>query len=336
MRVKVCYYLFFLSWASSIIQTLCSLDRRVTKPAFVPRKIIATSVSSKFSSSSSLVSSMPSYFLSPFSKYDDDDDDDCDMLTEGVVAVCRGGQQWDTDYYNDDKRNQKDFYAGAGGFPGDNDSDDDGREFNAYQEEHYFDDRGSQGNKDGPTRRRSSIQVPDIIRKGNRKIGLPLLGIGAILTVLGVGLFFNKMLMRLGNLFFVAGIPMTIGPGRTAGYFFQPKKARATACLTSGIILVFIGWPILGIILEAFGFLNLFGNMFPFAFAIIKQMPIIGPFLKGNRQKNSYSDDNSSSRSSDPDRNFDQYDDYSKDQYDYNNEHYNEGGYDNTNNNQYY
>ena len=88
--------------------------------------------------------------------------------------------------------------------------------------------------------------------------------------------------------------------------------------------------------MEAFGFLNLFGNMFPFAFAIIKQMPIIGPFLKGNRQKNSYSDDNSSSRSSDPDRNFDQYDDYNKDQYDYNNEHYNEGGYDNTNNNQYY
>ena len=95
----------------------------------------------------------------------------------------------------------------------------------------------AQGNKDGPTRRRSSIQVPHIIRKVNRKIGLPLLGIGAILTVLGVGLFFNKMLMRLGNLFFVAGVPMTIGPGRTAGYFFQPKKARATACLTSGIIL---------------------------------------------------------------------------------------------------
>merc|ERR1711865_1136998 len=114
-RVKVCYYIFFLSWASSIIQTLCSLDRRATKPAFVPRKIIVTSVSSKFSSSSSLVSSMPSYFFSSFSKYDDDDDDDCDMLTEGVVAVCRGGQQWDTDYYNDDKRNQKDFYAGAGG-----------------------------------------------------------------------------------------------------------------------------------------------------------------------------------------------------------------------------
>ncbi|OEU22775.1 Got1-like protein, partial [Fragilariopsis cylindrus CCMP1102] len=112
-----------------------------------------------------------------------------------------------------------------------------------------------------------------------RKIGLPLLGIGAALTLLGVSLFFNKMLMRLGNLFFVAGVPMTIGPGRTAGYFFQPKKARATACLSLGIILVFAGRPILGILLEVFGFINLFGNMFPLAFAIMKQMPFIGPLL---------------------------------------------------------
>ena len=74
---------------------------------------------------------------------------------------------------------------------------------------------------------------------------------------------------------------MTLGPGRTAGYFFQPKKARATACLGSGIFLVFVGWPILGLALEIFGLLNLFGNMFPFAMALLRQMPIIGPMLRG-------------------------------------------------------
>lgn len=122
--------------------------------------------------------------------------------------------------------------------------------------------------------------MPSIIKSGNRKIGVPLLGIGGALTILGISLFFNKTLMRLGNLFFVAGVPMTIGPGRTAGYFFQPKKARATACLTLGIVLVFLGWPVLGIILEAFGVLNLFGNMFPVAMAILKTMPVIGPLLR--------------------------------------------------------
>jgi hypothetical protein len=121
-----------------------------------------------------------------------------------------------------------------------------------------------------------------MIKTGNRKIGLPMLGIGAALTALGVSLFFNKTLMRLGNLFFVAGVPMTIGAGRTAGYFLQSKKMRATGCLSLGIFLVFIGWPVIGIGLEAFGMLNLFGNMFPLALAVLKTMPVIGPLLRGD------------------------------------------------------
>jgi hypothetical protein len=132
--------------------------------------------------------------------------------------------------------------------------------------------------------------MPDIIKTGNRKIGIPLLGIGLALTVFGMSLFFNKTLMRLGNLFFVAGVPMTIGPGRTMGYFFQPKKARATGCLALGIILVFFGHPVLGIVLEMFGLLNLFGNMFPVALAVLKTMPVIGPLLSGNGRQNNKND----------------------------------------------
>ena len=114
---------------------------------------------------------------------------------------------------------------------------------------------------------------------GDRRIGMALLGAGGVLTMLGISLFFNKALMRLGNLLFMAGVPMTIGPGRTAGYFLQPQKARATGCLVLGIVLVFVGHPIVGILLEAFGLMNLFGNLFPFALVLLKQMPFIGPLL---------------------------------------------------------
>jgi hypothetical protein len=143
------------------------------------------------------------------------------------------------------------------------------------------------------------------------------LGIGAALTILGMSLFFNKTLMRLGNLFFVAGVPMTLGPGRTAGYFFQPKKARATACLALGLFLVFVGWPIIGLLLEGFGLLNLFGNMFPVAMVILKQMPIIGPLLKGNfgtggSKKNS---NNNNNNNKDNRRGSSSYDDYYDDRY---------------------
>jgi hypothetical protein len=150
------------------------------------------------------------------------------------------------------------------------------------------------------------------------------LGIGAALTLAGMSLFFNKTLMRLGNLFFVAGVPMTIGPGRTAGYFFQPKKARATACLAVGIFLVFVGHPILGIVLEGFGLLNLFGNMFPVAMAILKTMPVIGPLLKGEAGGRRKASNNSNDRYDDR---YDRNDNYNDDRNYYQDDDDNQGYY---------
>ena len=127
--------------------------------------------------------------------------------------------------------------------------------------------------------------------------------------MLGISLFFNKTLMRLGNLLFIAGVPMTIGPGRTAGYFFQPKKARATGCLALGIILVFFGHPLFGIIFEVFGLLNLFGNMFPIALAILKQTPVIGPVLKGIGGNGNGNNNNNNNNGRQKPRYEDRYDD---------------------------
>ena len=128
--------------------------------------------------------------------------------------------------------------------------------------------------------------MPSIIKNGDRKIGLTLLAFGAFFTVSGVFLFFHKTLLRLGNLLFIAGVPMTIGPGRTAGYFLQPRKMRATGFLMFGIFLVFIGWPIFGMALEIFGLLNLFGNMIPMAMVVLRQMPIVGGLFKAGSKRN--------------------------------------------------
>ncbi len=130
---------------------------------------------------------------------------------------------------------------------------------------------------------------------------------------------------------------MTLGPGRTMGYFLQPKKARATGCLIAGITLVFIGWPIFGIILEVFGLLNLFGNMFPMAMMIIKQMPVIGPLLKGNAgKKNDSNNDRGYGGGRDRYDDDDRYDDrYGGDDSYYND--YNDRGYpDDDDRNRYY
>mmetsp|Transcript_4999 Transcript_4999/g.11949 ORF Transcript_4999/g.11949 Transcript_4999/m.11949 type:complete len:322 (+) Transcript_4999:265-1230(+) len=246
-------------------------------------------------------------------------------LLVATAALCRGGYQ-SAEYYDDRgyNGNDDDYYSKQYG---------DDSNYN-YEDNYPYDDRDSSYDDREKSSRfgGSSFSMPDIIRTGNRKIGLPMLAIGGALTILGASLFFNKTLMRLGNLFFVAGVPMTLGPGRTAGYFFQPKKARATGCLAAGVVLVFVGWPILGIVLEAFGFLNLFGNMFPMAMMIMKQMPVIGPLLKGNAgKKNSDNNRFGGGGRGDTDR-YDDYDD--RDRYDYNDSLY---GYDDDDdNNRYY
>lgn len=159
-----------------------------------------------------------------------------------------------------------------------------------YRREEYDDDyRREKKPLWKPTKTSSSMSyIPDVIRTGNKKIGFALLGSGFVFLILGVTLFFNKTLMRLGNLLFIAGIPMTIGPGRTAGYFLRPQKARGTVCFALGIFLVMIGWPIFGIILEIFGIMNLFGNMFPLLKVLLKQVPVVGGiFNDGNKSKKS-------------------------------------------------
>jgi len=132
----------------------------------------------------------------------------------------------------------------------------------------------------------SSPKLPTGLTASNSKLGTILLSVGAAFTALGITLFFNKTLMRLGNLLFVAGVPLTIGPSRTARYFLQPKKARATGCLGCGLFLVLIGHPLLGILLEVFGLLNLFGNMFPLVMMMVKNLPIVGKLFGSNNGGN--------------------------------------------------
>jgi len=155
--------------------------------------------------------------------------------------------------------------------------DDEGR----YHED--YDDRRSGSS----SRRKSKTKLPTVLTSSNRKLGIIFLSAGAAFTALGITLFFNKTLMRLGNLLFVAGVPLMLGPGRTMGYFLQPKKARATGCLGCGIFLVLVGHPVIGILLEVFGLLNLFGNMFPLVMMMAKNMPVVGGLFGGSNGGNS-------------------------------------------------
>eukprot|EP00299_Pterocystis_sp_00344_P014411 c7137_g1_i1.p1 GENE.c7137_g1_i1~~c7137_g1_i1.p1 ORF type:complete len:142 (+),score=22.83 c7137_g1_i1:39-464(+) len=109
-----------------------------------------------------------------------------------------------------------------------------------------------------------------------RKIGAALTGLGVLFMGLGVVLLFDKGLLAMGNIMFLSGVVLILGFQHAGTFLFQKRRLRGTACFLGGIILVLAKYPILGILVEAFGFVNLFGNFFPIIIETLKRMPIIG------------------------------------------------------------
>lgn len=94
----------------------------------------------------------------------------------------------------------------------------------------------------------------------NRLYGLQCLACGSCLIGAGMCLFYNKALIRLGNLLFVCGLPLFFGQTKTIEFCMAPEKSRATGCFLMGIVLAVVGWPMSGIVVEMFGLLKSVGT----------------------------------------------------------------------------
>eukprot|EP01125_Pyxidicula_operculata_P002835 TRINITY_DN12667_c0_g1_i1.p1 TRINITY_DN12667_c0_g1~~TRINITY_DN12667_c0_g1_i1.p1 ORF type:complete len:137 (-),score=12.76 TRINITY_DN12667_c0_g1_i1:142-552(-) len=113
----------------------------------------------------------------------------------------------------------------------------------------------------------------------DKKIGAFLIGFGILFTFLGVVLFFDRGLLAIGNISFLVGTSLVIGFVKTQKWLIQRANWKGTICFLGGIALVFCGWTFIGLIIEIFGFINLFGDYFPLAVAVMRQIPIIGTIL---------------------------------------------------------
>ena len=62
----------------------------------------------------------------------------------------------------------------------------------------------------------------------------------------------------LFQILFICGLAFVIGLERTGRFFFQRHKIKATGFFVGGILVVLIGWPVIGMCVEMYGFFLLF------------------------------------------------------------------------------
>ncbi|XP_064480787.1 vesicle transport protein GOT1B-like [Ornithodoros turicata] len=112
-----------------------------------------------------------------------------------------------------------------------------------------------------------------------QKIGIGLTGFGITFLFLGVLLFFDRGLLALGNILFLAGLAFVIGLERTFRFFFQKHKLRGAFSFFGGIFIVIFGFPLIGIVIETYGFVLLFSGFFPVVINFLRRVPLLGTVL---------------------------------------------------------
>ncbi len=90
---------------------------------------------------------------------------------------------------------------------------------------------------------------------------------------------FFRRLIAIGNVLFIMGLTFSIGWKRTLNLFSRTDRIRGTICFFLGLVLVLFRWGMVGMALETFGFLNLFGNFLPTVLVVGRQIPFLNTIL---------------------------------------------------------
>ncbi|KAK1408070.1 hypothetical protein QVD17_39702 [Tagetes erecta] len=118
-----------------------------------------------------------------------------------------------------------------------------------------------------------------------KKIGLGLTGFGVFFSFLGIVLFFDKGLLAIGNILFISGVIITIGIKSSLQFFMKRSNLKGTISFGVGFFFVIIGWPVIGMALETYGFIILFSGFWPTLAVFVQKIPVIGwvfqqPFIR--------------------------------------------------------
>ncbi|KAH8802690.1 Golgi transport protein-like protein [Xylogone sp. PMI_703] len=95
----------------------------------------------------------------------------------------------------------------------------------------------------------------------------------------GVLLFFDRAMLAMGNILFLIGLTIIIGPQKTALFFARKQKLKGTGAFFGGLALILLRWPLIGFMVELYGIFILFGDFFGTIAAFARNIPVIGPYI---------------------------------------------------------
>ena len=72
---------------------------------------------------------------------------------------------------------------------------------------------------------------------------------------------------------------MVIGVEKSSRFFLQAERLKGSLCFFGGVVILLLGWPIIGMIIELYGFVSLFGGFFPMAINFLRCVPVVSNVL---------------------------------------------------------
>lgn len=113
-----------------------------------------------------------------------------------------------------------------------------------------------------------------------KKVGLGLIGFGILFSFLAMILFFDRGLLALGNILWLTGVTLLLGFRSMIQLFTNKMNYKGSVSFLLGIFFIFVRWPIVGIAMELYGCLVLFGGFWPTVQVFLYQIPIVGWLLQ--------------------------------------------------------
>ncbi|KAK1759397.1 vesicle transport protein [Echria macrotheca] len=121
--------------------------------------------------------------------------------------------------------------------------------------------------------------MPSMWLSDSQKIGVAFCSGGGFFLIGGVMLFFDRAMLAMGNILFLIGLTIIIGPQKTAVFFARKQKLKGTAAFFGGLALILLRWPLIGFLIELYGIMVLFGDFLGTIAGFATGIPIIGPYI---------------------------------------------------------